>query len=96
MIRATDVLSKSLADWAAAIEAGDMTRARRIAEQLKMRGELLAIHPDFHACLKDDGGDGDAMAALRTVVHFLTCATECRKRALARSGARPAPPAAPG
>lgn len=81
MLVATSTFIDALDEWAVALRNADSSGARFRAEHLDLRGELLAIHPDFQRCFRKHCPDIDTQKALSYIKQFIVCATECRMEA---------------
>ena len=81
MKTATTSFIEAVQSWTQAVQASDFQRAKQMAQFIKIRGDLLAIRPEFKACFTKHCPDFDTIDALTCLGQFIHCATECNERA---------------
>ena len=84
MLASTEMFIGSLEKWMLAVQASDFDGAKFQAEQMRLGGDLLVIHPEFRACFHKRCNGMETKEALEILTGFLLCTIEGRARALSK------------
>jgi hypothetical protein len=82
MVSSTSLFAEALDTWSRAMQQCDIEAARFHTENLRLRGDILAIRPEFRKCFQARCPDVETEQALKVLCQFLACATECRAQAI--------------